>query len=131
MSIILKTLIMHETNLLPPLTRWKVSFIAVLLGMLVSLPALAGAIRSGFDANDLPANDDGSSSATNIGFSVNFFGTTFNQLYVNNNGNITFEARLFAYTPLPLISAGIKIIAPFWADVDTRGTGLVRYGPGL
>jgi hypothetical protein len=40
---------------------------------------------------------------------------------VNNNGNITFEGSQSEYTPSPLQSLGVPIIAPFWADVDTNG----------
>jgi hypothetical protein len=69
----------------------------------------------------LPANDDGSSpSAVDIGFPVNYFGTTTSAVFVNNNGNITFGSGLSAFTPSPLASLGQQIIAPFWADVDTR-----------
>jgi hypothetical protein len=73
----------------------------------------------------------------NIGFSVNFFGTTYTNLYVNNNGNVTFGDLLSAYTPTNLVNlvtdptaTATNIIAPFWADVDTRaaGSGLVTYG---
>jgi hypothetical protein len=65
-----------------------------------------------------------------IGFTVNFFGTTYTNLYVNNNGNVTFGDLLSSYTPTPLADLGMNIIAPFWADVDTRGarSGLVTYG---
>jgi uncharacterized repeat protein (TIGR01451 family) len=94
----------------------------------------AGAIRQlpGFTTNTLPANDDGSTGQVTLPFSVNFFGTTFSNLFVNNNGNVTFNNPLGEFTPTGLNSnnGGIPIIAPFWADVDTRGTGsnVVTYG---
>ena len=52
--------------------------------------------------------------------------------YVNNNGNITFSAPLPQYTPSDLTTFGSPIIAPFFADVDTRGTSsaLVNFGTG-
>jgi hypothetical protein len=97
-----------------------------------AMQAHAGAIReaSSFTDNTLPANDDGSTGLVNIGFSINFFGSSYSQLYVNNNGNVTFDAALGTYTPFPLLSTSRVIIAPFFADVDTRGAGsdLVRYG---
>lgn len=34
------------------------------------------------------------------------------------------------FTPFDLTSTGTQIIAPFFADVDTRGTGSVTYGSG-
>src|SRR6185369_8621844 len=53
---------------------------------------------------------------------MNFFGTTYNGFYINNNGNITFGSPLGTYTPFALTGAtGNPIIAPFFADVDTRG----------
>jgi uncharacterized repeat protein (TIGR01451 family) len=84
-------------------------------------------------ANELPRNDDGSTGAVPIGFPVNFFGTTNTHLFVNNNGNVTFDSSLGTFTPSGLTGAtGTRIIAPFWADVDTRGLGsdIVRYSYG-
>lgn len=88
-------------------------------------------IRNGFNSSNLPANDDNSTGLTALGFGVNFFGTTYNSAYLNNNGNITFNAPLFTYTPFSLLSTNTPIIAPFFADVDTRGgSQLMEYGSG-
>lgn len=108
---------------------------AVLLAgalLAVSAPtARAAAILPGFDANTVPRNDDGSTGLVDIGFSVNFFGETYSQLYVNNNGNVTFDAALATFTPFSLTSTNRVIIAPFFADVDTRSAGNpVTYGEG-
>jgi len=67
-----------------------------------------------------------------IGFNINFFGAEFNSAYINNNGNITFSEPLPEYTPSDLTTFGSPIIAPFFADVDTRGTSsaLVNFGTG-
>lgn len=93
--------------------------------------AQAGAILPGFDANTLAPNDDGSTGAVNIGFSINFFGVVTNTLYVNNNGNVTLDSPLGTYTPFDLTSTGRQIIAPFFADVDTSSAGSpVTYGTG-
>ena len=94
--------------------------------------AEASAIRAGFDDNTLAANDDGSAANVSLGFTVNFFGLSFNTANINNNGNITFDSPLRAYTPFDLTSTGRQIIAPFFADVDTRGAGSaqVTYGAG-
>ena len=67
----------------------------------------------------LGRNDDGSTGSIPLGFSFDFFGNSFTDFYINNNGNITFN------TPLGQFSASgfpyyLPIIAPFWADVDTR-----------
>jgi choice-of-anchor A domain-containing protein len=83
-------------------------------------------------ANRLTANDDGSTSAVPIGFPINFYGTTRQRLWVNNNGNVTLDAPLATYTPFPLADVRREIIAPFFGDVDTRGVGsdVVKYGYG-
>ena len=36
-------------------------------------------------------NDDGY-MALSLGFDVTFFGTTYNSLFINNNGNVSFGA---------------------------------------
>ncbi len=81
--------------------------------------------EKGFGENYLDRNDDGYTSPIDITSvfpdGLNFFGTVWDHIYVNNNGNITFQNGLYSYTP-GVISAGTSpIIAPFWADVDTRG----------
>jgi hypothetical protein len=65
-----------------------------------------------------------------LGFSVNFFGTEYNSVYVNNNGNLTFDAPLSTFTPFGLESTNSVIIAPFFADVDTRVGNNVEFGTG-
>ena len=105
----------------------------VLLGGIPVFAQTQQAVRtnSGFLANRLPANDDESSdTSVSIGFSINFFGVSYNTLFVNNNGNVTFADPLPDFTPEGLTGSSLPIIAPFWADVDTRGTAssLVTYG---
>jgi len=114
------------------------AMMAVTAGVLVAgtSPALAAgpdAIRSGFDSNTLARNDDGSTGLVPIGFSsdIDFFGTEYSHLYVNNNGNVTFDGSLSTYTPFNISTAGRVIIAPFFGDVDTSSKGEpVRYGSG-
>ncbi|OGI51790.1 MAG: autotransporter [Candidatus Muproteobacteria bacterium RIFCSPHIGHO2_12_FULL_60_33] len=83
-----------------------------------------------FTTNTLSANDDGSTGLEAIGFSIDFYGSNYTNLYVNNNGNVTFTGPQGTYTPYDLLSTGIPIIAPFFADVDTLGpgSGLTQYG---
>jgi nidogen-like/carboxypeptidase family protein/HYR domain-containing protein len=83
-------------------------------------------------AVELPANDDGSTAAVDLPFPVNFFGTTYTFLYVNNNGNVTFNAPQSTYTPFTIDAGTPPMIAPLFADVDTRGDGSapVSYGFG-
>lgn len=94
--------------------------------------ANAGAIHdAGLFTTILPANDDGSTGLVNLGFTANINSTNYTQTYVNNNGNITFNNRLSTFTPSAINSGAFgPIIAPFFADVDTRASGSnpVTYG---
>lgn len=107
---------------------------ALLGGALAVGVAQATTVASGFDSTTLPANDDGSTSLVSLPFTINFYGTDYSGLYVNNNGNVTFNAAQYTYTPYGLGSSysGQPIIAPFFGDVDTRGagSGLTSYGTG-
>ncbi len=96
-------------------------------------PAQAAAVRPGFNSNTLARNDDGSTVLVPIGFDIDFFGVMTNELYVNNNGNVTLDFPLETFTPFDLTSTGRQIIAPYFADVDTRGSGSspVTYGTGI
>jgi len=81
--------------------------------------------------NILPGNDDLSTGQVPIGFPINFFGANYSDLYVNNNGNVTFDDALSDFTPFGLVGAETKIIAVYFADWDTRPDGVtddVRYG---
>ena len=70
---------------------WTLTLAAV-LGLTSAPVAQAGAVVGGFNSSTLAANDDGSTGLVDIGFTVNFFGSNYNQLYVNNNGNVTFTS---------------------------------------
>lgn len=110
----------------------KRPYIAVVLSLSLAASGTAQVIRTNpaFNANSIPRNDDGSSSITPLGFTVNFFGKMRSDAYVNNNGNITFDAALPTYTPFGLQRTSREIIAPFFSDVDTRPakSRLVTYG---
>ena len=105
--------------------------LAALFTLTTAFATHASIVEPGFNGSTLAPNDDGSTGAVNIGFDVNFFGLTFNQLFVNNNGNVTFDSPLSSFTPFDLTTTGQQIIAPFFADVDTRNAGdPVTYGTG-
>lgn len=107
------------------------STLLLMAGLFLSSQLWAQAIVSGFDANTLPPNDDSSTGLVALGFTLNFFGIERSQVYVNNNGNLTFDSPLATFTPFDLTSTGREIIAPFFADVDTRSAGdPVTYGTG-
>jgi hypothetical protein len=90
-------------------------------------------IRAGFDQFSLPPEDDSPSSNAIFPFAINFYGATYSNIWVNNNGNVTFDKSQSAYTPSVLNSLRIRIIAPFWADVDTDNpaSAVVTYGTNL
>jgi hypothetical protein len=70
----------------------------------------------------LMRNDDGFSGPINLGFSINFFGTSYSQFFANNNGNISFGNGITDFTPEGPVGATSPVISPFFADVDTRST---------
>ena len=81
----------------------------------------------------LDANDDYSSAAIDLGMDLNFYGKWFSQVYLNNNGNLTISGPMSTYSPdTPFATINNTIIAPFFADVNTRdGYGSVVYGPAI
>ena len=49
-------------------------------------------------------------------------------LQVNINGIISFDGAVSAFVPTPFpLSGSTILIAPYWADIDTRGIGTVWY----
>ena len=92
--------------------------------------------RAGYGPECLGMNDDGSSNRLRIDgifpSGLRFFSTTHTSLFVNTNGNITFSDPLPTFTPDAFPVAARPMIAPFWADVDTRTPGglLGCRGPG-
>jgi Ca2+-binding RTX toxin-like protein len=78
-----------------------------------------------FGENVLDRNDDSYSSPIDITAifedGIDIGGQVFSEIYLNNNGNVTFGSGLSTYTPGVIGgTTGLNIIAPFWADVDTR-----------
>lgn len=67
-------------------------------------------------------NDDGFSGPISLGFTTDllFYGNTYSQFWANNNGNISFNGGISAFTPSGPQGAAQPIISPFFADVDTR-----------
>ena len=64
--------------------------------------------------------DDAISLAVDYGFNLSF--------QVNTNGVISFLVQVSQYTPDPFpLGDSRRLVAPFWADVDTRNGGQVFY----
>jgi gliding motility-associated-like protein len=90
---------------------------------------------SGYSPPDY-RNDDGSTTAKTLPFTFCFYGTNYNDVYINNNGNISFGASITSFSaggfPAGSTSSTANdtvMIAPFWADVDTQNpaSGYVHY----
>ena len=83
----------------------------------------------GYSASNDYRNDDASTAAKLLPFSFNFYGTNYDSVFINNNGNVSFLSGYSTFTSTGFPSTQFNMIAPFWADVDTRpvGSGLVYY----
>jgi gliding motility-associated-like protein len=81
------------------------------------------------DPTDNYRNDDGSSPNITLPFNFCFYGQNINSCYINNNGNVSFGASYGTFTANSFPDPTFIMVAPFWADVDTRaaGSGLVYY----
>ncbi|WP_170328815.1 Hint domain-containing protein [Ruegeria arenilitoris] len=58
---------------------------------------------------------------------MNFFGTTYNSIFINTNGLITFDGPNLTYNGTDLSQLSEPAIAPFWTDIDisnNAGTGV-------
>ncbi|XP_058650163.1 sushi, nidogen and EGF-like domain-containing protein 1 isoform X1 [Onychostoma macrolepis] len=79
------------------------------------------------DANNT-AVEDGSSSVIQLSSPFLFFGRTYRQIYVNNNGYLTFNQASNEYVPYSFPTEGSQdIIAGLWTDLDNRLRGVVSY----
>lgn len=82
---------------------------------------------AGFGASWVEYNDDGSSAEIDITGAfpngLEYFGQRFSTMFVNNNGSVTFGGATGTYTPRRFPVVGNRMVAPFWADVDTRNGG--------
>ncbi len=80
-------------------------------------------------------NDDGSSAQISLNFGFDLFGAQYNALWINNNGNVSFDGPYYTYSPEGFPISGYAMVAPFWGDVDTRsmedgaGTVWMKEGP--
>jgi subtilisin family serine protease len=101
----------------------------------VSISTGAVITDSGCTANRLPRLDDNiDTPAVSLGFDVNWFGTSYNQILINNNGGISFndgEGPFTAYQGINLSETGRPLVLPLFTDLDTRNTltSQVTYGP--
>eukprot|EP00913_Durusdinium_trenchii_P021281 g19994.t1 len=86
----------------------------------------------GFGENVVPRNDDGSVQydiSSIFAGGLNFGGQNYTSIYVNTNGSISFANGISQYTPTGITAGSTPMIAPFWADVDTRTDGAPDSSP--
>lgn len=80
---------------------------------------------TGYNSNAVPRGDDTANQVVGLPFTMNWSGTSFNEIYINMNGNCTFGGGYTGYNPTSALSVlGQNIMAPFLADVDTRNTSM-------
>ena len=79
--------------------------------------------------DDCQRNDDDISLSIPLPFTFDLYGTSHTSVFINNNGNISFGAGFSTFTSTGFPVTGFPMVAPFWADVDTRGalSGVVYY----
>lgn len=79
--------------------------------------------QSQWNASGFNNGDDGSYGPINLPFMFQLYGTFYNQVYININGNLSFGNYygIFSSTGFPVNN--YPMVAPFWADVDLRGAG--------
>jgi gliding motility-associated-like protein len=72
--------------------------------------------------------DDQTTPLINLPFTFCFYGNNYTQVRMSSNGNIQFPPTnnaAFSSTGFP--APNDRMIAPFWADLDNRGTGTFSY----
>jgi len=84
-----------------------------------------------FGCASLPQTDDGSLGPVPLGFRIRLGDQTYDSVYVNNNGNVTFGGAYDEYQPGPLSTVPQPIIAPYFDDASTERWGSVRYGQAM
>lgn len=49
---------------------------------------------------------------------INYFGTNYTSIYINSNGNLTFDAANVSYVPSGIPATTEPMVAPFFTDID-------------
>lgn len=75
-------------------------------------------------------NDDDVTLSIPLPFTFNLYTSSYNTVFINNNGNLSFGSSFSTFTPSGFPVLGFPMVAPIWSDVDTRLTtvgGVVHY----
>jgi len=65
-------------------------------------------------------NDDDHTASVPLSFTFDLYGSPQTSVFNNNNGNLSFGAGYCEFTATGFPVTGFPMVAPFWADVDTR-----------
>ncbi len=83
-------------------------------------------------ANTLDLADDTSSQKLPLGFDFPFYGSSYDSIYVSENGVITFNPQLdsttFDYACLPVPESSAQAIVPLRTNLNSSQEGSIRYG---
>ena len=117
------------------MTRLKLLALATVAAIAPLQAAYSAAVQSGFNSTLLARGDDFFVGPAALGFAANYFGNTYSNTYISNNGYLTFGSGSSSFSPIGLGSgySGAPIIAPFYADTDTRNLSSAQaaYGNGI
>lgn len=109
--------------------------VPVLYNSCVPVFAYSGGPGAANPSDPCQRNDNDSTGPYDLGFQFTLFGQTYTRVFVNNNGNLSFTAPVAQSTPTAFGDPTLPpMIAPFWADVDTRiaspldSAGVLRIG---
>ncbi|GGL78910.1 nidogen-like domain-containing protein [Wenxinia marina] len=88
----------------------------------------------GFGENRMEPTDDGNSGRIDLSEvfpdGLNFFGAVHDGLWINANGNVTFERGFSQFWPQGLSTLEVAGIFPFWTDIDPSDRIPVTASPG-
>ncbi|XP_043109122.1 sushi, nidogen and EGF-like domain-containing protein 1 [Puntigrus tetrazona] len=94
----------------------------------LTAPAIFYPFGSAAGDTNNPADDDGSSPVIQLSSSFLFFGHSYQNISVNNNGFFTFNQTSSEYVPYSFpANRNQDIIAGLWTDLDNRVKGVVSY----
>ena len=112
----------------------KLTTLLLAAALAFSATANASPILSGFNQSFVPAADDGSTKVNlGDGMKLGLNGAVYTGLYINTNGNVSFDVGMTTYSPASFNgnSYATSFLAPFFGDVDiSNGGGSIGYGNG-
>jgi hypothetical protein len=78
----------------------------------------------------LTLSDDQTSSAIPLSFSFEFYGVSYTDVYISSNGFLTFlsdQPAIYNAIAIPNTAAPNGMVAGWWADLDPRAGGSIKY----